>query len=1312
MDDLNVLRFGTLTELFMDKDKEKERGITFVISKTEEVYCSFHDIYRKSLKILGYLQSEGMKSKDKLVFQLDSNYDFIHVFWACVLGGIIPVPIVAEEKDEYRRKLFNVLQMLENGYLIGQQESLPKLAEFAINENYDYNLAKERFIDSEQALSNTIEGEVCIPKPEDEAFIQFSSGSTGLPKGVVLTHTNLMMNIDAIIAGVHLNREDTIVSWMPLTHDMGLIGCHLAMSAANVAQCTMNTMLFVVKPTLWLDKVTQHKATILASPNFGLKYGLLALERNRNKSEYDFSAVRIIFNGAEPISVKVCDEFMSRMADYGLNESTMFPVYGMAEATLAIAFPKLNEGKFNRIVIHRKSLNIGEKIIYLEDENDSVATTVVDEGYAVKHCEIRICDQDNRVLEQDTLGIIHIRGGSVSDHYYANQEATDKSRTEDGWFITGDLGFLCKDRLVVIGRTQEMVIVNGQNYFSNDLERIASEVKKVGTNKVAICSTIDPDTQLEKLLAFVVHKGDASKFVPIIVSLREHFAKSVGVRLDYIIPVLQIPKTSSGKLMRFALKEKFEEGAYDEVIEECHALLGVKQTESSAGEPGQEGSNEAIQTHKSAQVQDIGLSILSICHEVSPELQIGLHDNFFQYGINSLSLHQITSRLDEQYPNRITIEDFFTYSTVHRLAKHICGIGEEPDTHAKTTERECNEQASNRSTNSKFAIIGMSAILPGAEHIHEFWSNLCGGIESVGSLPSGRQQDIDHYLNSIGFNGNRKISNAGYLYEIDKFDYEYFKVLKKEAIAMSPTQRLFMEVAYSSIEDAGYGGDSLKSSRTGVYVGYISDLEGYRYQDILKHSKDSQSGTGALSANISGRLSYFMDFKGPSVLVDSACSASMSALNMACLGLSNGDCDQAIVGGVQLKIMPVIDHEPIGIESSDGHTRPFAEDADGTGEGEGIVSILIKPYEHALRDKDHIYAVIRSIGTNQDGHSVGLSAPNPEAQAELVLHSIEKSGLRVDDISYIEAHGTGTKLGDPIEVNALTQAFRSRTNRSNFCAIGSVKSNIGHLYASSGLVSIVKCCMMLKHKVIPATVNIQSLNSRINFADSPFYVNREYQYWGTEALPRRCGVSNFGFSGTNCHTILEEYVEERVPEEIGKPYPFVLSSTTRSGLLTHVRSYIDFLLSNDHLRLSDISYTASLGRGHAAYRLAIVARDTSDLVQKLGRFNYSTLLNDQIYVGEVKVIHDIRKGVRWDELTANDRDQLSASTEAYIARYMERGDETRRDGLLEKLCALYVRGSQPNWAGLFHAENYRRESLPTYVFNSSRCWPEVLSFVK
>ncbi|MCP1186778.1 beta-ketoacyl synthase N-terminal-like domain-containing protein [Paenibacillus sp. 1781tsa1] len=1307
MESLFKLSAVTLTELFVEKKDEQSRGIYFVRNRSEQIYHSYQDIYRRSITLLGYLQSHHMKPGDPLVFQLEDNMEFIHMFWACVLGGIIPVPLAAEGKEENMRKVCSILGVLNKAAIIGKQNGLDKLISFSEDIGQGVSGLISRKLDIDEAFGYCgNDGCIHVSQPDDTVFIQFSSGSTGLPKGVVLTHRNLLTNIDAIIEGAALVPEDVIVSWMPLTHDMGLIGCHLAVTAANMTQCSMETRLFIMRPALWLDKVTEHKATILTSPNFGLKYSLMAMERNKNKV-FDFSSVRLIFNGAEPISVQICDEFLTATAKYGMKPNVMFPVYGMAEASLAIAFPGLHEQDIHRIIVDRHQLVVGQKIAYLTDEKQEQAACYVDEGYAVKHCEFRLTDETDQTVEEDTLGLIQIRGGNVTKGYYNNELASAKSFTTDGWFRTGDIGFMHHGRLVVVGRMQDVVIINGQNYFSNDLERVASEVKQVTLNKVAACAVRD-DLNQEKLAVFVVHKGDMLKFIPTVRALREQFSRSLGLALDYIIPVQQIPKTSSGKLMRYVLIQKFEQREYTEVLEHLRQLELELRQSSDPTEVLQPGKHPELIHYQRDETE---LHILKICHEVAPEWNLGLHDNFFEHGIHSLLLNQIAAQVEEQYPARIQIEDMFTYSSVSKLAAHICGLStvdKKKDLLPVSAGGVKTESIPNQTMH--FAIIGIAAHLPGASNIHQFWANLCGDVESVGPLSSSRKKDVDEYLVEKGESAPYSVRDGGYLHEIDKFDHEFFRIMKREAIAMSPSQRLFMQTAYTSLEDAGYGGDSLRSTRTGVYVGYISDLDGRQYQDMLRHSSDKQTATGALAANISGRMSYFMDFKGPSILVDSACSSSMSALNLACQGISNGDCEQAIVGGVQLKVLPVIDHEDVGIESSDGHTRPFAEDADGTGEGEGVVSILVKPYDQAIRDKDQIYCIIRSIHSNQDGNSVGLSAPNPEAQAELVTHALQKASVQADDISYIEAHGTGTSLGDPIEIRALTKAFDTAQNEGQFCAIGSVKSNIGHLYAASGLVSVVKCALMLKSKMMPATVNVTALNPKIPFAQSPFKVNLHYQPWETERLPRRCGVSNFGFSGTNVHSILEEYVAEERSGHTEPFYPFVLSATSRAELYQAVQSYHEYLVLNPSTPISDICYTNSVGRGHYAYRLAILVQSTGDLIHKLGQFHWANDTEQHIFIGISKVVSGLRNKNRWGEWTADEKDSLDQAMRDCIQEcWNPVSSKEQRLVLLKRICSLYVRGAAPEWEEWFKQGDVQRISLPTYRFQSNRCWPEFLS---
>lgn len=1283
-----TVEFSTLSDLLEARAGESGRGISFILGKEEEVFRSYRDVYAKALCVLGYLQSKGVRQGDLLIFQLPENHEFIHVFWACMIGGIAAVPLAADHNDESFRKLHNVRSLMAEAFVIGSRRSIEGFEHFARKENGEM-FREPKIIDIDQAILHEISGKPHDPAPGDTAFVQFSSGSTGKPKGVVLTHENLMTNIRAIVRGARLSASDVIVSWMPLTHDMGLIGCHLAVLAADMNQCTMTTALFVRRPALWLEKASQHGATILASPNFGLKYAMMGLRRNRGAT-YDFSPVRLIFNGAEPISIRICEQFLDRMAEFGMKPDVMFPVYGMAEASLAITFPPLDDTRIGRVVVDRRSLKMGEPVAYLFDEEEEQAVVYADEGFPVDSCEVRICDEQDRMLPESALGMIHIRGGNVTAGYYGNPDADRAAYADDGWFRTGDIGFFRQSRLVVVGRTQEMVIVNGQNYFSNDLERLASEIDGVELNKVAVSSVIDRNSQTEQLIAFVVHRGEPGLFVPTKKKVREHFARSLGIRIDHIVPVAQIPKTSSGKLMRHELKGQFEQGRFDDAIAQCRKLL----REEGRAEKRSEGQERRTRMEH---------TLLELCGQVLPEHEIGIFDNFFEQGIHSLALHQLAALLNERYPNSVTPEDLLAYPSVNRLAAYLC---EENDEEAQSEPTAYSREPD---ANARIAIIGMSVRLPGADRLEEFWSNLCGGVESVGPLPSERRRDLDSYLRSAGLAEDAKVRHGGYLHDIDAFDYGFFRILKKEAIAMPPAQRLFMQSAYASLEDAGYGGDALRSSKTGVYVGYISDLEGAQYQEILNRSLDERSATGTLSANISGRFSYYMDFTGPSLLIDSACSSSMSALNAACQAIRAGDCEQAVVGGVQIKALPIAE-KGVGIESSDGHTRPFSEDADGTGEGEGVIAVLIKPYERALADGDAVYSVIRASHTNQDGHSAGLSAPNPRAQTALIRETLAKADLKASDIGYVEAHGTGTRVGDPAELKALAKAFDQDNVPARQCAIGSVKSNIGHLYAASGLASLVKSSLMLQRKRIPATVNVSKPTSSFDWEDSPFYVNLALRSWDSDNV-RRCAISNFGFSGTNCHVVLEEHIE-LAPIDLSdltdlrdKAWPFVLSASSREGLTALVREYAEFLSAQPSLRLADICRTASAGRGHHAYRLALHVRTTDELIDKLERFHYGMRPSEGRYVGTIRKARGgadhARAASELDQIGEIGRISAACAEEA-----SKTSNQHERDRLIVRLCNHYVQGAKPDWMPLFRAAGARSVHLPTYPFARSRCWPE------
>lgn len=599
--------------------------------------------------------------------------------------------------------------------------------------------------------------------------------------------------------------------------------------------------------------------------------------------------------------------------------------------------------------------------------------------------------------------------------------------------------------------------------------------------------------------------------------------------------------------------------------------------------------------------------------------------------------------------------------------------------------------------NDKIAIIGISVNFPGANNIDEFWRNLCGKVDSAGAFPIQRRKNLEGYMKNCGLE-NREFKNGAYLKDISGFDYKYFKIPKVEALAMSPHQRLFLESAVSALEDAGYGGERLCSKNIGVYVGNIGDNDLITYQNILEASTDENTSTGALSANITGRLSYLMDFRGPSMLLDSACSSSLAALNAACQGIRADDCEAAIVGAVQLSIFPDIEIE-LGIESADGHTRPFDQFSEGTGAGEGVASLVIKPYEKAKRDRDHIYCVIKSLVGNQDGRSVGLSAPNPQAQTDLIKKSLKEAGVEAGDIDYLELHGTGTKVGDPIEFRALQQALAGRDHDYK-CDIGSVKANIGHLFACSGLAGIVKCCLMLHHQKLTPQINLSELNHQINLKGSAFQINTEMKPWGNGSKKLLCGVSNFGFSGTNYHVLLEG--EEFVPKQPTKENEiFILSAMSKESLERIIKKYFRVLSLNNTIDLSDICYTVSTGRGHYKYRLAIICASVEELKDKLKEFDFCSEFGNGIYYHAVNKILDNRITPRFGDLTRAEAKKLNSRMEDIMIQIKASGSRE----LYDRLCMAYINGGESTWDQLYSNREVKRISLPTYSFDKTECWP-------
>jgi acyl transferase domain-containing protein len=516
------------------------------------------------------------------------------------------------------------------------------------------------------------------------------------------------------------------------------------------------------------------------------------------------------------------------------------------------------------------------------------------------------------------------------------------------------------------------------------------------------------------------------------------------------------------------------------------------------------------------------------------------------------------------------------------------------------------------------AVVGISCRFPGANDYKEFWLNLEAGVNSITEIPLQRW-DVQKYYSPNPQERNKSISKwSGLIEGAEEFDAQFFGISPREAKVIDPQQRLMLELSLSCLEDAGYSASQLSGSQTGVFIGACN------YDSILFLNKDSEkieghTATGSWTCMIPNRISHFFDFRGPSIPVDTACSSSLVAIHLAINALKSQECEMALVGGISVLNTPImyIQMSELGMLSPTGQCHSFDSNADGYVRGEGAGIILLKPLAKAIEDQDHIYGVIKGTSLNHGGKSRTLTAPNTYAQSQVVRDAFIKADFAPNTVSYIETHGTGTPLGDPIEINSLKRGFRHLYQQYNlpvstesYCGLGTVKTNIGHLEGAAGIAGVIKVLLAMQHKKLPKNLNFQQLNPRIDLKNSPFYIVSETEEWQQlkteigELLPRRAGVSSFGIGGVNAHIVVEEAPALEIKKaEVERPvHILTLSAKSDKALKELVKKYQRYLQLNQETSTANICFTANNGRVHFQERLALVAESNAELEKQLAAF--------------------------------------------------------------------------------------------------------------
>ncbi len=630
------------------------------------------------------------------------------------------------------------------------------------------------------------------------------------------------------------------------------------------------------------------------------------------------------------------------------------------------------------------------------------------------------------------------------------------------------------------------------------------------------------------------------------------------------------------------------------------------------------------------------------------------------YGIDSVMVVGITRRLERDF-GELSKTIFFEYQTLYEVAEYFVEnykdrlnelfqfdektTIQEPDaetyteyktenTEVKTTITQITDEEGTsgyKKSDDDIAIIGVSGKYPMADDLDEFWRNLMEGKDCITEIPKERWDASKYYDQERGKEGKTTSKWGGFINDVDKFDPLFFNLSPKEAEFMDPQERLFLETAWHSFEDAGYTRERLSKKQVGVFAGVMyGEYQLYGAEETAKGHTLALSSSYAAVAN---RVSYLLDLQGPSITLDTMCSSSLTTIHLACESLKRGECNLAVAGGVNVSIHPnkYLILGQCNFAASDGRCRSFGKDGDGYVPGEGVGAVILKRFSDAKRDNDRIYAVIKGSAINHGGKTNGYTVPNPNAQAGVINEALRVAKVNPRTISYLEAHGTGTSLGDPIEITGLKKAYGQYTKDKNYCFIGSVKSNIGHLESAAGIAAVTKVLLQMKYKKLVPSIHSDVLNPNINFLSTPFMVEHKYEDWKRPVVvengkkveyPRRAGISAFGAGGSNAHLIMEEYENPQQPVQQANEFLIPVSARNEKQLKVYVKSLVEYLDRHEDITINDVAYTMQTGREGMSRRVVFLSQSIMQLKDKMMKFINGNVNIDGVFYGRADEIED------------------------------------------------------------------------------------------
>lgn len=948
------------------------------------------------------------------------------------------------------------------------------------------------------------------------AYVNYTSGSTGRPKGVAVPHRGVLR----LVLGADytpLNCDRTLLQLAPMAFDAATL--ELWGALLNGGRCVLfpGTGLPDPQDLGWVIREYGITTLWLTATLFNTLI---------TEAPEALTTVQELLTGGEALSVPHI-----RRAQTLLPHTQLINGYGPTEGTTFTCCYRIPRP----LPDDCKSIPIGRPIV---------------------NTQIYILDDQQQPVPIGVPGELYLGGDGLAQGYLNLPEQTAAkfvahpftTEPEARLYRTGDQVRYRPDGTVeFIGRRDNQIKLRG---YRIELGEIETALLNHATVQEALVVLREDTPGRQRLVAYVTASGSSSPDPGELKAfLQQHLAAYMVP--EAIVVLARIPLTPNGKADRQALPLPEAE----------------KRSTSAQGSPP---TSQQISPPVSTEAQ-----LIALWAEVLGLTSVGTQDNFFDMGGTSLLGLQVAARIQRQIQADFRAVKLYEYPTIAALARYL---DQTPQTQFATPGPAPTQPAEA----DGIAIVGMAGRFPGANTIAEFWQNLCNGRETHTRFT---EAELDPSIPTDLRNDPNYVPVRGIVERADQFDAAFFGISPREAEVMDPQARVFLEVVYEALENAGYSSESY-AGLIGLYAG--SGHNTYFAKHLCGRSEivDRVGEFHVMLANekdfVTTRAAYKLNLRGPVVSVNTACSTSLVAIIQAFQGLRSHQCDIALAGGISITTPQNSGYlyQEGSMLSGDGHCRPFDAQAQGTLFNNGAGVVVLKRLAEAQRDGDRIYAVIRGTGLNNDGaDKVSFTAPSVAGQAQAIVAAQTQAGFDPATIQYVETHGTATPLGDPIEVEALTQAFQRQTQTKQFCALGSVKSNVGHLVAAAGVTGLMKTALALYYRQIPPTLYFQSPNPQIDFANSPFYVQADLTDWPTGDHPRRAGVSSFGVGGTNAHVVLEEAPEPAVHAAPNLPYHLLLLSAKTSTALEQATANLKtHLAQHPNLPLADVAYTLQLGR--------------------------------------------------------------------------------------------------------------------------------------